>query len=71
VSRPSRFPGRMLRLAAIAGALAASLSNPAAFTLTAIAALVAVSAVLLVVLVAVLGRSAAPRRPGGTQRRAR
>jgi hypothetical protein len=58
VSRPSRFLGRMLRLAAIAGALVGISSNPAAFTLIAIAVVVAVSAVSLVVLVAVLGRGA-------------
>lgn len=58
MSRPSRFLGRMLQLAAVAGTLLAVSSNPAAFTLMAIAVVVAVSAVSLVVLVAVLGRGA-------------
>jgi hypothetical protein len=58
VSRPSRFLGRMLHLAAVVGALVALSSNPAAFTLMATAFVVAVSAFSLVVLVAVLGRGA-------------
>jgi hypothetical protein len=58
VSRPSRFLGHVLRLAAAAGALVAISANPAAFTLIAIAVVVAVSAVSLVILVAVLGRGA-------------
>jgi hypothetical protein len=56
VSRPPRFLGRMLRLAAIGGALSAMSSNAAAFTLMAVAVVVAVSAVSILVLVAVLGR---------------
>ncbi len=58
VGHPSRFLGRMLRLAAVAGVLVAMSSNLVAFTLMAIAVVVAVSAVSLVVLVAVLGRGA-------------
>jgi hypothetical protein len=58
VSRPSRFLGRMLRLAAVAGALVAISSDPAAFTLMAAAVVTAVSTVSLVALVAVLGRGA-------------
>ena len=42
--RPPRFLDRVLRLAAAAGALAVISSNPAAFTLMAIAVVVAVSA---------------------------
>ena len=56
MSRPPRFPGRVLGLAAAAGALAAASSGPAASTLIAIAVVVAVSALSLVVLLAVLGR---------------
>jgi hypothetical protein len=58
VSRHPRFAGRALSLAATAGALAALSSNPAASTLMAMAAAVAVSALSLVVLMAVLGRGA-------------
>ena len=56
MSRPTRFLGCMLRLAATAAALLAVSSNPAAITLMAIAVVVAVSAISLVILVAVLGR---------------
>jgi hypothetical protein len=58
VSRPPSFPGRMLRLAAVAGALVVISSSPAALMLTVITVLVAVSALSLVILTAVLGRGA-------------
>ena len=58
MSRLSRFVGRVLRLATVAGALVVITSNSAALTLMAIAIVEAVSAVLLLVLVAVLGRGA-------------
>ena len=58
MSRLPRFPGRMLSLAAAAGAFAAVSSDPAAFTLIAIAVVVAASALSLVVLMAVLGPGA-------------
>lgn len=58
MSRPPRFPGRMLSLAAAAGALAALSSNRAASTLLAIAVVVAASALSLVILMAVLSRGA-------------
>jgi hypothetical protein len=57
VSRLSRFLHRVLRLAVVAGALVVISSN-SAFTLMAIAVVVAVFAVLLLILVAVLGRGA-------------
>lgn len=56
--RPPRFPGRALSFATAAGALAVLSANPVASTLMATAVAVAVSAVSLVVLVAVLGRGA-------------
>jgi hypothetical protein len=61
VSSPPRFLGRMLIFAATVGALAAMSSDPAASTLMAIAVVVAVSALSLVVLMAVLSRGARHR----------
>ncbi len=55
------FLGRVLRLAAVAGAVVVMSADTAAFTLMAVAVVVALVAVLLVVLEAVLGRGARRR----------
>lgn len=54
----SHFLGRVLRPAAVAGAVVVMSANSAAFTLMAVAVVLAVVAILLAVLVAVLGRGA-------------
>ena len=56
MSRYPRLAGRMLRLSAAAGALVALFSDPSVSTAMAMAFVVAVSALAMVILLAVLGR---------------